>query len=60
MDKYITFVLDSFELSEYSQMIFPDTIKCYSWDDTHKALKTKQKDIWTYDLSHLSFDLIDM
>ena len=60
MEKYITFVLDSFDLEEYKVSIFQDTVLCESYFDTKDALDRKEDDIWTYDLAHLSFDLIDM
>ena len=60
MEKYITFVLDSFDLEDYKVSQFPDTTFCYSYFDTVNAIKNNKEDIWTYDLSHLSFDLIDL
>ncbi len=59
MEKYITFVLDSFNLEDYKVSQFPDTVFCYSYFDTINAIKDNKEDIWTYDLAHLSFDMID-
>lgn len=60
MEKYITFVLDSFNLEDYKVSQFPDTVFCYSYADTEHAIQNNVNDIWTYDLAHLSFDIIDM
>lgn len=59
MDKFITFVLDSFDLDEYKVSQFSSTTFCYSYIDTKNAIENNCEDIWTYDLSHLSFDLMD-
>ena len=45
MDKYITFVLDSFELEEYKVSQFEDTLFCYSYFDTEYAIQNKMNDI---------------
>lgn len=58
MEKYITFVLDNFK--NYKDNIFEDSVLCNSYLETCKAIKDNNYDIWTYDLSHLSFDMIDL
>ena len=58
LEKYITFVLDNFK--NYKDNIFEDSILCNSYLETYKAIKDNNHDIWTYDLSHLSFDMIDL
>lgn len=60
MRKYITFVLDSFGLPEYEEAFFGDETFCYSFLDTDQAIKAGISSIWTYDIMHLSFDLIDL
>ena len=52
--KEIYFVLDTFE---YPFISMP-TIDCYSYLDTEEAIKCGCKRIRTYDLLHLSFDLL--
>ena len=59
MGKFITFVLDSFDLEDYKVSQFSTTTFCHSYIDTKSAIEKNYEDIWTYDLSHLSFDLID-
>lgn len=59
MGKFITFVLDSFDLEDYKVSQFSTTTFCHSYIDTKSAIEKNCEDIWTYDLSHLSFDLID-
>ena len=58
MEKYITFVLDNFK--NYKDNIFEDSVLCNSYLETCKAIKDNNYDIWSYDLSHLSFDMIDL
>lgn len=58
MRKYITFVLDSFSLPEYEEAFFGDETFCYSFLDTDQAIKAGISSIWTYDIMHLSFDLV--
>lgn len=53
--KYITFVLDSFEL--YKDYFFGDETFCHSYFDTDAAIDNRLWNIWTYDIGHLSFDL---
>lgn len=53
--KEIYFVLDTFE---YPFISMP-TIDCYSYLDTEEAIKCGCKRIRTYDLLHLSFDLLE-
>ena len=53
--KEIYFVLDTFE---YPFISMP-TIDCYSYFDTEEAIKCGCKRIRTYDLLHLSFDLLE-
>ena len=60
MEKYITFAVDDFDKPQYKMLIFPETTLCYNYDETTKALERKDQDIWTYNLTHLSFDLLDM
>ena len=60
MEKYITFVLDSFDYEDYANEIYPDTKFCYSYLETQKALNEGHEDIWTYSIAHLSFDLFDL
>lgn len=54
--KEIYFVLDTFE---YPFISMP-TIDCYSYLDTEEAIKCGSKRIRTYDLLHLSFDLLEL
>ena len=54
--KEIYFVLDTFE---YLFISMP-TIDCYSYLDTEEAIKCGCKRIRTYDLLHLSFDLLEL
>ena len=54
--KEIYFVLDTFE---YPFISMP-TIDCYSYLDTEEAIKCGCKCIRTYDLLHLSFDLLEL
>lgn len=54
--KEIYFVLDTFE---YPFISMP-TIDCYSYLDTEEAIKCGCKRIRTYDLLHLSFDLLEL
>lgn len=54
--KEIYFVLDTFE---YPFISMP-TIDCYSYFDTKEAIKCGCKCIRTYDLLHLSFDLLEL
>lgn len=58
MKKYITFFLDSFSLPEYEEAFFGDEVFCYSFLDTDQAIKAGVSCICTYDLMHLSFDLV--
>ena len=53
--KEIYFVLDTFE---YPFISMP-AIDCYSYLDTEEAIKCGCKRIRTYDLLHLSFDLLE-
>ena len=54
--KEIYFILDTFE---YKFISLP-TIDCYSYLDTEEAIKNGCKRIRTYDLLHLSFDLLEL
>ena len=57
--KYITFVLDSFDNPKYQDCLIGDEIFCYSFLDTEAAIENNLDGIWTYDVGHLSFDLLE-
>lgn len=58
--KYITFVLDSFDNPKYQDCLIGDEVFCYSFLDTEAAIENNLDGIWTYDIGHLSFDLLDL
>lgn len=58
--KQIVFVLDSFDVAEYQKYLDGSEVFCNSFVDTELAISNKLSDIWTYDVSHLSFDLNDL
>ena len=54
--KHIYFVLDTFE----TKFKIIEAIYCYSYLDTEEAIKHNYECIFTYDLMHLSFDLLEL
>ena len=55
MDKFITFILNSKNVDH----IFENSTICYSHNETEQAINENKDDICTYDLSFLSFDLLE-
>ena len=58
MKKSILFILDSFELYQWSN--YPKKTFCYSYFDTEEAINYNIPHIVTYDIGHLSFDLEEL
>lgn len=56
----IVFILDSFDVAGYKRYLDGSETFCNSFADTEVAISNKMNDIWTYDVSHLSFDLNDL